>query len=138
RRQGRSGLSSRAGSYTVAALTRPRRSLRSSGATTIQEGTVLIVAGSFEVDPARREEFLRNREAAMRSARQQQGCRDYVLAADPIEPARVVLFELWEGKEELAAHLAAIRGNTPSADDVPVLSRTVAQYEIAAVGKVGS
>jgi quinol monooxygenase YgiN len=106
---------------------------------------MLIVAGEFEVEPGRRAEFLRGREEAMRISRGEPGCHEYVLGADPIVPGRVVLYERWEDREALAAHLAAnqrrreaekARGDADPA--VPVLSSEILQYEISAVGSLGS
>ena len=101
----------------------------------------LIVAGSFRLEPEHRGDFLRSREEAMRRSRAEPGCLDYVFAADPVDPGRVVLFERWESKEALADHLEAMRQRRAAGvvtDDVPVLSSQVVQYEIAAEGPVGS
>lgn len=100
---------------------------------------MLIIAGTFEVDPAQRDEFIAGREAGMRESRAEAGCIDYVLSADPIEPGRVYLFERWESAEHLAPHLARVSAPKPPTDSpgVPVLSVDVQQYEIASVGPVG-
>jgi quinol monooxygenase YgiN len=98
----------------------------------------MIVAGTFEVDPGRRDEFLRRQDEMMRRSRGEPGCVAYVFSADPIEAGRVHLFERWESKEALGAHLAAVQAAGPQPPGVPVLSAEVLQYEIAAVGPVGS
>ncbi len=104
-----------------------------------QIARMLIIAGRFEVEPARRDEFLAGKDAAMRESRAEAGCIEYVLSADPVEPGRVYLYERWESKEHLAPHLARLRGPQPEDHDaVPVLSVEIQQYEIAAVGPVGS
>ncbi len=103
---------------------------------------MLIVAGTFEVAPEDRESFLRAREEGMRTSRTEPGCLDYVFAADPLEPGRVVLFERWESDDALAAHIAAMRAARaaapPPADDAPapveVLSSSVTRYEISSSG----
>ena len=99
---------------------------------------MLIIAGTFDVDPARREEFIAGREAAMRESRNEAGCIAYVLSADPLEPGRVYLYERWESKEHLAPHLARLGTRPPDPDGVPVLAADLQQYEIAAVGPIGS
>ena len=100
---------------------------------------MLIIAGTFEVDPARRVQFIADREAGMREARAEAGCIDYVLSPDPLEPGRVYLFERWESRDHLAPHLARMREPRPEAPDaVPVLSADLLQYEIAATGPIGS
>jgi quinol monooxygenase YgiN len=101
---------------------------------------MLIIAGTFEVDPARRDEFIVQKEAGMRASRAEAGCIDYVLSADPLAPGRVYLFERWESKEHLAPHLARMgaAAGTPDPEAVPVLAVDLQQYEIASVGPIGS
>ena len=101
---------------------------------------MLIIAGTFEVDPARRDEFIAQKEAGMRESRAEAGCVHYVLSADPLEPGRVYLFEKWESKEHLAPHLARLSAPSAAPDPaaVPVLAADLQQYEIASVGAIGS
>ena len=104
---------------------------------------MIIVAGTFHVDPDRRDEFIRGREAAMVTSRGEQGCIEYVFAADPIVPGKIVLYERWESKEALRAHLEAMRvareaAGPPTDPGVKVLSSELAQYEISATGPIGS
>jgi quinol monooxygenase YgiN len=99
---------------------------------------MLIIAGTFEVDPARRDEFIAGKEAGMRQSRAEAGCHHYVMSADPLEPGRVYLYERWESKEHLAPHLARLGGTPADPDAVPVLAAEILQYEIAEVGPVGS
>lgn len=100
---------------------------------------MLIVAGVFEVDPDRRAEFLHSNESVMRVSRGEPGCHAYVFSADPLEPGRVFLYERWEDKASLAAHLARLRAQPASeAEAVPVITSEVCQYEISTSGAVGS
>lgn len=102
---------------------------------------MLIVAGHFDVDPSERDAFIRGREEGMRRSRAEPGCITYVFSADPIEPGRVHLYERWESKDALAAHLAAMR-TAPKPESPPppvkVLASEIQQYEISAAGPVGS
>lgn len=102
---------------------------------------MLIVAGVFEVEPALRNEFLRSRESLMQASRSEAGCLEYVFAADPLVDGRVVLFERWESKDALAAHLEANRvrqsQRDPNTPEVPALSSEIRQYEISSVGTLG-
>lgn len=102
---------------------------------------MLVVAGSFEVDPDRRDEFVQSRVEAMTTSRREPGCLEYVFAPDPVVPGRVVLYERWESKEALGAHLAAMQANRaaagPAPEGVPVLASEIAQYEIGAVSSLG-
>ena len=75
---------------------------------------MVIVGGEFQVDPARRDEFIAERIESMRRSRAEGGCIEYVMAPDPVEPGRVVLYERWASQEALDAHLAALP-QTPSA-----------------------
>jgi quinol monooxygenase YgiN len=74
---------------------------------------VVIVGGTFEVEPDAREEFIASRYALMHESRAEPGCLEYTFSADPIDPARVVLFERWADKDALDAHLAARRAAAP-------------------------
>jgi quinol monooxygenase YgiN len=99
---------------------------------------MLIIAGTFEVDPRRRDEFIAGKVDAMRESRAEAGCIDYVFSADPLEPGRVHLFERWESKEHLAPHLERNNARPFDPDAVPLLDREIHQYEIAAMGPIGS
>lgn len=59
-----------------------------------------------------RDLFLNRSFDAIKAARQQKGCRDFVVAADPIENNRVNIYEEWETEEELAE----FRGSGPDSD----------------------
>jgi quinol monooxygenase YgiN len=99
---------------------------------------VIIVAGHFVVDPGQREEFLRSRADVMRASRSEAGCITYAFSPDPLDPGRVLLFERWETKAALAGHLAALRQRPRPADGIELRESEVQQYEISAVGPVGS
>jgi quinol monooxygenase YgiN len=99
---------------------------------------MLIVAGHFEVDPERREEFIAGRNEAMRASRAEEGCYVYAFSPDPLEPGRVLLFERWESKAALAAHLERLRSAPRPDSDIKVHGAEVLQYEIGDVGPVGS
>jgi quinol monooxygenase YgiN len=100
---------------------------------------MLIVAGVFEVDPERREEFLRSKEHGMRTSRGEPGCHEYAFSADPIDPGRVLLYERWEDRASLAAHISRLRAEpAPEVAPVPAISTEIRQYEISTIGAVGS
>ncbi|MCU1494053.1 MAG: antibiotic biosynthesis monooxygenase [Acidimicrobiaceae bacterium] len=79
---------------------------------------MVIVAGTFEVEPDRREEFLAGHHELMRNSRAELGCLEYTFSADPLDPGRVVLFERWASQEALDAHLVAPRPAPASSRDV--------------------
>jgi quinol monooxygenase YgiN len=99
---------------------------------------VIIVAGHFVVDPAQRDEFLASRADVTRTSRSEAGCITYAFSPDPLDPGRVLLFERWESKAALADHLAALRERPRPEGGVEVRESEVQQYEISAVGPVGS
>jgi quinol monooxygenase YgiN len=101
------------------------------------DAVMLIIAGTFEVDPTQRDEFIHSREDAMRRSRQEPGCLAYVFSADPIEPGRVYLFEQWESKDEVAAHLESLPAHPQPANHVLPKSYAILQYEIANFGPLG-
>lgn len=99
---------------------------------------MLIVAGFFEVEPTQRDRFLADRVELMRRSRAETGCIEYTFAADPLESGRVILFERWASKADLAAHIAGLKADPPATGDVKMAKRQVLQYEIAAEGPLGS
>jgi quinol monooxygenase YgiN len=89
---------------------------------------MLIVAGTFTVDPGRRAEFLESRVEAIETSRAEQGCLDYAMSADAIDPAVVRLFEVWSSRADLQAHLERVRSSVPREGGVPVLARDMKMY----------
>ncbi len=99
---------------------------------------MLIVAGHFDVDPSDRDAFVADRVAMMRASRAEAGCIAYAFSPDPIEPGRVLLFERWEDKASLAAHLEGLRSAPRPASEIKILGAEMQQYEIGEVGPIGS
>ncbi len=90
---------------------------------------MVIVIGTFAVDPARRDEFLAERLERMRTSRAEAGCFEYTFAPDPLDPGRVLLTERWADQAALDAHLAAPSpAGTPAVvpDDVSIVIYDVA------------
>ncbi len=106
---------------------------------------MMIVQGTFRLaSAADRDAFLAGSAANMRIARQEKGCREYVMAADPLEADRVVLSELWESMEDLDEHLRAIgrrRQEAAASGPAPaipeVVERQVWRYEVASGQPLG-
>jgi quinol monooxygenase YgiN len=100
---------------------------------------MLIVAGTIDVDPAQRAQFLEGREQAILAARAEAGCIEYAMGADCVDPGRVRIFEKWEDKAALAAHLDGMRRTPPpSSGGVTVLARDLMQYVIGEAGPLGT
>ena len=89
---------------------------------------MLIVAGTFTIDPGRRAEFLESRLEAIRTSRGEQGCLQYAMSADAADPAVVRLFEIWSSRADLQAHLERVRSSAPAEGGVPVLARDMKMY----------
>jgi hypothetical protein len=69
--------------------------------------------------------------AAVAQARGSPGCRDFVVAADPIEPDRVNVYEEWESEEALLA----FRGNGPDQDlSSSIVRADVSRHEVSSSG----
>jgi quinol monooxygenase YgiN len=89
---------------------------------------MLIVAGTFTVDAGRRTEFLESRLESIRISRTEQGCVQYAMSADAVDPAVVRLFEIWSTRADLQAHLERVRASAPSEGGVPVLAHDLKMY----------
>jgi quinol monooxygenase YgiN len=91
---------------------------------------MIIVAGHVTVDPEQRESYLAGFASVVEKARQADGCLDFAMAADLLDPGRLNLFERWASREAVEAfrrkaprhrHRAAMR------------SVSVAEYDVAGV-----
>jgi quinol monooxygenase YgiN len=62
---------------------------------------VIIVAGALTVDPVGRDAYLEGCASVIAAAREAQGCLDFALGPDPIEPSRINVYERWDSEEDL-------------------------------------
>jgi quinol monooxygenase YgiN len=98
---------------------------------------MLIVAGWIDVAANERDAYLAARLDSMVATRSEPGCHEYVFSADPIDPSRVRLFELWESRSDLDVHLEVLRSRATTAPGVAVLHRSVAVYETSGAEPLG-
>jgi quinol monooxygenase YgiN len=92
----------------------------------------VIVLGAFSLHPSERDRFVEASIEGMRSSRQEDGCLEYVMAADPVDPERAVLSERWESMDHLQQHLAQQRKAPPGADARPVpRNAEITLFEVA-------
>lgn len=92
---------------------------------------MIIVAGRLFVRPERRAAFLAASMEAVAQARAFAGCRDFVVAADPLDAGRVNVYELWDSE----AALLAFRGEGPSTDLASeILRADIQRHYIASSG----
>jgi len=98
---------------------------------------MVIVGGSFELEPSDRDEFLTSRLDTMHTSRAEPGCIEYTFSADPIDPGRVVLFELWESRDALDAHLGKLRARADPPGRVTPLTSSIIIYDVAGQRQLG-
>lgn len=92
----------------------------------------VVVGGAFEVDPPQRDAFLAERVPTMQRSRAEDGCLEYTMAADPVEPGRVVLYERWADQAALDAHLAALRSDpVQPAPQIKASSTSIVIYDVS-------
>jgi quinol monooxygenase YgiN len=89
---------------------------------------MLIVAGTFTVDPERRAEFLTGRVDAIQRSRAEQGCVQYAMSADAVDPGLVRLFEIWSSRDDLKSHLENARSSGAPEGGVPILGADLKMY----------
>jgi quinol monooxygenase YgiN len=82
---------------------------------------MVIVIGTFTVEPEMRNEFIAHRVALMQHSRQENGCITYSFSADPIDSDVVVLTERWSDRAALDAHLAGLK-SAPQPEKLPAFT----------------
>jgi quinol monooxygenase YgiN len=91
---------------------------------------MVIVAGHITVDPEQRESYLEGCVSVVEQARRADGCLDFAITADLIDPGRVNVFERWESQAAVKKFRRSGPSNKQSA---AMLSASVAEYDIAEV-----
>ena len=87
---------------------------------------MIIVAGRLYLQPGTRDRFLARSADAMTQARDSPGCRDFVVAADPLEADRVNVYEAWASRSALES----FRGTGPDDDlSMLIVAAEVAEYD---------
>ena len=98
---------------------------------------MVIVIGTFVVDPDRRAEFIAERHERMRTSRAEAGCLEYTFAADPLDPGRVLLTERWADQAALDAHLAAPAPADAPKPAVAPKEASIVVYDVAGERRLG-
>jgi quinol monooxygenase YgiN len=89
---------------------------------------VIIVSGELEVDAADRDAYLEACREVIVAARRSPDCHAFYLAADPIEPGRINVYEQWDS----VAAVEAFRGSGPSSEQTAAIrDARVDQHEVA-------
>ena len=75
----------------------------------------IIVTGTIDFDPAKRDEAIAAVTACMEATRAEDGCEHYAFSGDFTDPGRMYVSEQWASQEAMDAHmgtphLAALMG----------------------------
>lgn len=65
----------------------------------------IIVTGTIDLDPAKRDAFIAAASACMAATRAEEGNEAYAFSADVEDPGRFYVIELWASQEAMDAHL---------------------------------
>src|SRR5262245_24660571 len=66
---------------------------------------MIAIIGHLDVDPAVRDRLVASTTDLQRATREEEpGCIVYTIGADPVDPGRISIVELWESAETLDAH----------------------------------
>jgi quinol monooxygenase YgiN len=86
---------------------------------------MVIVAGHLVVDPEERAAYLEGCREVVDLARRTEGCLDFAISADLLDPARIDIYERWESQEAVEA----FRGAGSSGEQQQAIwSASVAEY----------
>ncbi|MGB9222666.1 putative quinol monooxygenase [Mycobacterium sp.] len=93
---------------------------------------MVIVTGHLMVEPGQRESCLADCVSVVRLARATQGCLDFAISADLLDPGRINILERWES----VAAVEAFRGAGPSDEQgAALVSASVVEYDVAHGGR---
>lgn len=88
---------------------------------------MILVVGHLVVEPNHRERVLDLARSAVIAARSTQGCIDFAVAADLIDPARINVCEQWADRDSLTT----FRGDGPASEqDELIRAYSVEEYEV--------
>ncbi|WP_432547627.1 putative quinol monooxygenase [Kineococcus sp. SYSU DK004] len=89
----------------------------------------MVVTGFLVVDAGRRDEYVAGCAEVVRLARAADGCLEFAVAADPLDPGRVLVLERWVSR----AAAEAFRGSGPDEEQrAEVRAASVVEHEVAA------
>ena len=91
---------------------------------------MIVVQGVFRTAAEDRERFLAESLETQRVSRGEPGCLEYVIAADPLDPERVVLSERWSSRADLDAHIGALKARRAADADAGATRLTPLSREV--------
>jgi quinol monooxygenase YgiN len=91
--------------------------------------THVIVAGHITVAPDHRAEYLAGCVDVVRQARTADGCLDFAISADLLDPGRINILERWASQDAVDS----FRGDGPGGDQAAAMTAAaVAEYDVTA------
>lgn len=88
---------------------------------------MVIVSGYLVVDPDQRATYLTDCKTVVEQARTTNGCLEFSLSADLIDPARIMVYERWDSRESVES----FRGSGPSDEQsAAILDASVSEYKV--------
>ena len=89
---------------------------------------MIIVAGALTVNPEERDSYLEGCVRVVSAARLAQGCLDFAVSPDLLEPGRINVYERWSSDEDLER----FRGSGPDDGQLAaLLNIDVGEYAVA-------
>ena len=80
---------------------------------------MIVVAGALYVDASARTDYLRGCRPVVEQARETDGCLDFAVSADLVDPERINVYERWADE----GALLRFRGSGPSDDQDAAITR---------------
>lgn len=81
---------------------------------------MIIIAGYTHMDADKRDSAVKSFEGMVERARAYDGCLDFSISADAVDPERVNLFECWRDQATLDAWRKVARGPRVKSREVAV------------------
>jgi len=66
----------------------------------------ILVIGTIDLDPARRDDFITVAQTLMTATRPEEGCESYAFSGALDDPGRFYVSEQWASQEAMDAHMA--------------------------------
>src|SRR5689334_2727407 len=99
---------------------------------------MLLISGSFEFDPAHRDQVVAACVAMQQATRAEPGCRAYVFSADLQEPNVIHVAEKWDSQTDLETHFATphMKDFGAATKGTGLRGRSLLKYEVSSEGPV--
>ena len=94
---------------------------------------MIIIAGTLTVAAEDRDRYLAAVADVAPAARRAPGCLDFVQAADPVDPERIIVFERWSSDEDVERFRTSGGPDAPPEETPPLRGADVQKYRIASV-----